>query len=176
MRRLILPFAVVLILLIGITLGRPGLRTVAQESTDQHPIVGAWVVDTEADNPDNPLSLIIFHDDGTFIETGSEGTGVGAWEATGEQTAALTILFPPPAEEAGAPGFATVRVQIEVDETGDTFTGMYTVEFPGAEGSTSGEVGPVSVTAERISVEPMGTPVMSMEEMMGAMAEGTPTP
>lgn len=164
MRRFSSLLSVVVVILLGLFAIRLSGSTSAQEGTptagDDHPLIGAWTADTNADDPANAPSLVIFHDDGTFIQTAvDEGTGLGSWEATGPTSADLTILFPGPVENAVFPGFVTVRVQLEVDETSDTFTGMYTFEFPGPGGASTGEWGPFTVTGERIAVEAMGTPV-----------------
>ena len=166
MHRLLLSFAVISTLLIGIIATQPHLSTVAADhddtpvAADQHPLIGAWLGDTDAANPDNAPSLLIFHADGTFVEL-EEGAsdGIGSWEATGPNTANLTIYFPNVDETGAFVGYAKVRVQIEVDETGNRFTAPYTLEFIGADGSSAGELGPTTATAERIAVEEMGTPV-----------------
>ena len=175
MRRFSVVLPVLIVILLGLFAVRLSGSTSAQEGTptagDQHPLIGAWVADTNVDDPANPPSLLIFHDDGTFIELEvGGGSGLGAWEATGPTSADLTILFPGPVENGEFAGHAKVRVHIEVDELGDTFAAMYTVEFPGPDGASSGELGPASVTAERITVEPMGTPVGPL-----TAPAGTPT-
>ena len=69
----------------------------------------------------------------------------------------------------------TIRVAGEVSEDGQTFTAEYTIEFTGE----GGEYGPGHVTATRINVEPMGTPVGPVEALFPDLfppEEGTAPP
>jgi hypothetical protein len=181
MRRTLFLVPLVVVALAGwAALGR-GSGAVAQDVTPSdlagHPIVGAWLLDVAADDPTNPPALAIFHDDGTYLQADADGsTGVGAWEATGADTAALTALFHGQDEAGGFAGATKVRAIVEVADVGDTLTAEYTLEFVGPDGAGSGEIGPATATAERIAVEPMGSPVASMAEAMAAAeAEATPT-
>ena len=66
-------------------------------------------------------------------------------------------------------GYATIRASIEVAEDGQSFAGTYTIEFPAAMAEAMGlpvgqQVGPGTVTGQRIAVEPMGEPVPFPEE------------
>ena len=65
----------------------------------------------------------------------------------------------------------TIRATVEVAADGQTFTGDYTIEAD-FEGAPPGEFGPGSVTGTRIVVEPMGTPVGSLDDLFGQF-EGT---
>ena len=169
-------FAVALVA--WVALGRGG-ATVAQDATPAaaagHPVVGTWLADTDADNPDNPPSLLTFHADGAYLEVDADGAvGVGSWAATSERVAALTFhyLF---ADEAGAgAGTGTVRATVEVAADGQTFTASYTLEFAGPDGASAGEFGPGTATGERIAVEPMGTPTGTLADLFAA--EATPAP
>lgn len=154
-----------------------GTNTNAQDaSLADHPIVGAWVIDVDADDPANPPALVIFHDDGTYLQSDPDGSaGVRTWEATGATTVALTALFHGLDENDEFAETTKVRATAEVDDTGDALTAEYTLDIVGPDGTSSGEIGPATATAERIAVEPMGEPVMSMAEAMGGM-EGTPAP
>lgn len=53
----------------------------AQDATPvagtDHPLVGAWMVDTEPENPTNPPHLAILSSDGTYLEVDREGTAIG---------------------------------------------------------------------------------------------------
>ena len=176
-RPLVFAVLVVAALVGAVALGRSA-GTAAQDATPDaaagHPLVGAWLADTDADDPANPPSLIVFHGDGTYLQTDPDGSnGVGTWEATGARTAALTAIFH--AAEEGAEGVftVTVRATVEVDEAGDGWVAGYTLEFVGPDGASQGEVGPGTAVGERIAVEPMGTPTASMEE---AFAEPAATP
>jgi hypothetical protein len=52
-------------------------------------------------------------------------------------------------------------------------TADYTLEGSGIEGVPPGEYGPGQVTGTRVVVEPMGTPVGSLEDLFGGFEEGT---
>ena len=149
--------------------GRWSVDTAAQDATpvgeatgDGHPLVGAWLLD--ADDPEEPPSLATFTSDGIFTRHEPDGAdGVGSWEATGETTATVTFVSQFFTDEEGTVASTTVRAEVEVAEDGDSFTATYTLEFVG-EGFPEGEIGPGTADGERIAVEPMGTPVMSLEE------------
>jgi hypothetical protein len=55
-----------------------------------------------------------------------------------------------------------VRATIEADSSGEILTAQYTLEFGDPAGASSGEMGPGMARAERITVEPMGTPTAPM--------------
>jgi hypothetical protein len=173
MRRIPLLLSVVAVMLLGLfALGRATPGIVAQDDMTAHPIVGSWLL-TDPAFPDDPPTLVVFHSDGTFIQTEAEGpVGVGSWEATGERSLAGTFIqqF---GDEAGV-FRVTIRATAEVDASGNSFTATYTLELTGPDGMSQGEFGPGTVTAERIAVEPMGTPVGSIEDLFAQFEEGTP--
>src|SRR5688500_13658974 len=104
MRRLSVLLVASAVVLIGSAL--QGLApTTAQEGTPvttaAHPLVGAWVIDTSAEDPAGPQEatvppdVTVFTDEGTVIDSTPFGeTGVGAWEPTGPDAAALTFVIP----------------------------------------------------------------------------------
>ena len=122
----------------------------------------------DASDPEAPFAAS-FSSDGIYQDSDPEGAGLGAWEPTGPTSAALTIVIVSPAEDGG--GMITIRATVEVAADGQTFTGDYTIEA-GFEGAPPGEFGPGSVTGTRIVVEPMGTPVGSLDDLFGQF-EGT---
>ena len=130
---------------------------------------GSWL--TDETDPEGPSSFLsAFSSDGVYTQVEGDATGVGAWEATGANTAALTFVEQFPEEEGG--GGITVRASIEVAPDGQTLTADFTIEFTG-EGAPPGEFGPGTVTGTRISVEPMGTPAGSLEDLFSSFSEGT---
>ncbi len=150
-----------------------GGLAVAQDATPAaaaHPFVGSWWVDTEPENPANPLHLAIVASDGTYMEVDPDGTAVGVWEATGDTTADLTFHF----LLGPGGGNATVRGSVEVAPDGHSWTASYTIEFINPDGTTTGEVGPGMAEATRITVDPQGTPVGSFAEVFGLQPGGTP--
>jgi hypothetical protein len=168
MRRFAILLSVVAVVLVSsaIVISRP-LLVAAQEATPttpaQHPVVGAWQFDTNADDPFNPPSYAIFHGDGTYIEAHpTVGMGLGAWEATGDRTADLTIIFADldPTEAGSARGTLTIHATVTLDASGMTLTAPYT--FQGADlGGIVQFQGMLTATATRIEaapMEPLATP------------------
>lgn len=156
----------VIIMLCGVFAGG-WAGAAAQETTPvagtEHPLVGAWMVDTEPENPTNAPHLSIVSSDGTYLEVESDGTSIGVWEATGADTASITFHF-----FAGPTGMGTIRGDVEVAPDGQSWTASYTLEFIGPDGTSTGEIGPGMASATRLMVESQGTPVVSFEEFFGA--------
>jgi|GEM_PF-3410179 len=150
-----------------------GRYVVAQDATPaaaDHPFVGSWIIDTEPENPNDPLHISTATADGGYVEVEPQATSVGAWEATGDNTVTLNIHF----LLGPQGGMGTIRANIEVAPDGQSFTGTYTVELAGPDGSSPGEAGPNTVEGGRMTVEPPGTPVGSFEEVFGGQPGGTP--
>jgi hypothetical protein len=91
------PFFATLIALALITVGTLGAG--AQDTSEVHPVVGAWIVST----PSGP-AIEVFHAHGTYTAsfpvTGAPPTGVtfqstqvGVWEPTDDRTAHLSVVF-----------------------------------------------------------------------------------
>jgi hypothetical protein len=168
------------VLLLGVLLALGGATT-AQEATPTamsgHPLVGTWLLDTDAEDPANAPEVTTFTTDGAYISVDAEGfVQLGLWEATGEQTATLTLVSS--FEEDGAfAGTFMIRAAIDVEPGGDAFTAEYTGELVDPTGAGGGEYGPGTATAARIAVEAMGTPVGPLSVLFGEEEEGaTPTP
>ena len=176
MRRFFIGCAAAGLLLAG---GALASSTVAEATTAPsapaavHPVVGSWQLSVD-EFPDDPPSLVAFHADGTYQESDSDGTD--RHRVVGSDRA-----------ELGEPHVHGVRPQRrrlrrdaddsrhgEVSADGQTFTGQFTVEFTG-EGFPTGEYGPGHVTATRINVEPMGTPVGSLDDLFSQFG-GPSTP
>lgn len=129
MRRTLFVLTVLSVMLFGMFGGSLALNARAQESMDRHPIVGAWrMVDGG--------QLFIFTSDGLFIniETamGEDGplsrVGIGAWEATGEQTAGAVSWL-----EFGDGGHAIYQLELSLAQDGDALTGFATVTLSHAD-------------------------------------------
>ncbi len=135
--------------------------------TQDHPLVGAWVL-TDGQDADSPAALVSFGADGIYRDTDvADGRdSYGAWEATGPSSAAVTLVQTFPEDDIGdVAGFAKIRAVLEVSVDGASFTGEYTLEVEGAADVPTGEYGPGTVTGTRISVEPMGTPAGPLDEL-----------
>lgn len=172
MRRSMLIASLVFLVLLGSLLSGRWSGGVAQDATpmalDEHPLVGAWILDTDTENPDEPLTLATFFSDGVYVEHTVDGaSGVGSWEATGPTTANMTFIAQfLPDEEEGAVVWVTVRAEIEVMDDGQRLSATYSVEFSSAD-TREDQIGPLSAEGERIAVEPIGSDLVSPEEAFG---------
>ncbi len=173
MRRLVILFSAATLSLVGGVIGTSAVAsggtdtTVPSEAaTTVNPIVGTWLL-TSVDFPDDLPFTGAFLSDGIYIEVDTGNVSIGVWEATGPDTVAMSYTA---TDEEGS---YTVRTTITVD--GDNFSADYTLEFVG-EGAPSGEYGPGQVTGTRVVVEPMGTPVGSLDELFASFEVGTEVP
>ena len=86
MRRLSV-FTVLVVAVVGfVAFGRNG-GTAAQDGTPAatlagHPLVGAWVLNTNADDPANPPTLASFSADGIYTQVDAQGRGRPRWRST----------------------------------------------------------------------------------------------
>jgi hypothetical protein len=151
---------------------------VSAQATDEHPAIGAWLIDPTPADATDPLELLTVAPGGIVVSASPQGTGYGSWAATGERSADATILIPLIDPTAGFVGYTTIRTSIEVAEDGQSFAGTYTFEPPAgmaeALGAPDGEYGPGEVTGQRIAVEPMGEPVGPIPEEGGPDQPPTP--
>jgi len=180
MRRLAVLFSAATLSLVGGVIATSAVASASTATTEPsstategHPIIGTWIV-TDTSDTSSPPSVTSFTSDGIVVDVETDGVGLGAWEATGPTSANVTFVESIPADEGG--GTVMLRVAVEVAPDGQSFTGDYTVELGGSEGAPTGEYGPGSVTATRVAVEPMGTPVGSLNDLFGSFEEGTGAP
>jgi hypothetical protein len=151
----------------------------AQDSTpaamDGHPLVGTWLLDTDAENAGNPPTLATFGADGIYSQVEADGAvGVGAWQATGGSTADLTF-HELDSENGNYSGMVTIRAAITVAADGQSLTATYTGEYVTADGLSTGQYGPGSATGTKLVAEPMGTPEGPLSALFGeATPEATP--
>jgi hypothetical protein len=155
MRRFSLLVSLLAVVLIGLV-AAGGRSTIAQDAATPaamagHPLIGTWIVTDPTGSP----SVTAFTADGIMLDTevGGGGSGVGTWEATGERTAAFTLVIP-----IADPQFQAViviRGTVEIDAAGDTATVPYSITGVGSDGAVvftdEGQV-----TAARLPVEPIG--------------------
>jgi hypothetical protein len=183
MRRLSIFVSVLLIAIVGIMAAGHSFTSVqAQSSTSMagHPLVGSWNANTDVSNPSNPPSLFIFTSDGIYTEVDADGTtAIGSWQATGPNTANLTALEHQTDDNGKFVGTLIIRASITVSADGQSFTAPYTLELtpPLAGGTSTGQAGPGMASGTKIAVEPMGTPVMTIQEFEnGGPSQATPAP
>jgi hypothetical protein len=157
-------FAFIILIVFALAVDPVTAHDATPAARADHAVVGAWWTANDAPGPGVQTAAAIFHADGTYLEVDPNiGVGIGVWQATGERTADLIAIYqdidPDPA--VSAPGTVTVRKTVEVDETGDTFTGSLTVEVRIPDGTV---VFTASYTGRgtRLEVEPvlpLGTPL-----------------
>lgn len=135
-----------------------GVAKDASPSTAKSPVVGAWLLDVDGD-PSTPPTQAVFHADGTYLQTDAGGVGVGSWAATGPSTGALTFTVYD-VEETGGFSSATVRATLEASADGQRVSGTFTLEQISGDGTSTGQMGPLTATGTRIPVEPMGSPAV----------------
>lgn len=171
-----MPRNVALVSIIALTLaGALGLsawpNAAAQDASTTsmagHPVVGAWWWENNSTDPFDD-SFAVFHADGTYVEeTSFIGAGIGAWEATGERSADLIIVFQdieggldPNEPAAFVAGTITFRLSIEVDEAGNAIGATGPVEIRSPDGAMVDQIS-FDGTASRLRVgwvPPVATP------------------
>jgi hypothetical protein len=157
----------------SLTLGRSSAQEVTP-TTDlaAHPLVGAWMFDTDLASQADPPELGLFTSDGIFIGLGSSESA-GSWTASDPQTGALTLISR--FDDDGG-GYAVIRGPHVVDATGDRWTCDCTYTIVAADGTVL-DAGRSSSEGVRIPVEPaeaMGTPLAGAP-LWGAAPASTPT-
>jgi hypothetical protein len=129
MRRIVVLFAVIVVVVGLAALGRGSLRTSAQEVDELagHPLVGTWLAMVPAG-----ASPETFFADGTFvasppiIEPRPEGVTflsplIGTWESTGERSGRFTAVQALSDATGAYTGTLTIDGHLEVSEDGQSF-------------------------------------------------------
>jgi hypothetical protein len=173
-----LPVPVVVVITLALLAPTGRSLSAAQDATptpdDQHPVIGAWLLDSDVSREDDAPSLVEFSSDGTFHQESIDSPdGIGVWQPVDADTAALTITF---VEGDGETYYGLNIVRATIDVAGDAFTADYTFEFVDPAGASSGEVGPGTANGTRMLVESMGSPVASFDEAFATPPEATPAP
>ncbi len=78
MRRPSVRVSAVVSLLLALALAGPlavgaTVQDATPAATDAHPVVGTWLLDTDADDPGNAPEMVIFTADGGYISVDAEG-------------------------------------------------------------------------------------------------------
>ena len=168
MRHILARLGIVTIALVGMLAIGAWPHVAAQEvATATSPIVGAWWWENISDDPFDD-SYAIFHADGSYVEeTSYIGAGIGSWQATGERTGDLIIVFQdieggldPDAPAAFVPGTVKFWLSIEVAEDGNHLTATGPVEIRAVDGKLVNAF-TFDGTATRLGIgweRPTGTP------------------
>lgn len=119
---------------LGSRLGRVAAQEATPSAMASHPLVGAWIVDRNPDDPTELPTTNVLTPDGLLIDP-SVGVA-GVWEATGERTGnfTLTAIF-----TEGGGGYAVAHGVIEVDAGGDTATVTYSDLAVSPDGTVLGQ-------------------------------------
>ena len=138
--------------------------------------VGTWWVSFVIDDRPAGHALTTITADGiiltsnttaTLVEWGQpssvvlQSLGHGAWVATGERTIDMTFVFLLSDIAGTDRGTRTIRGTLELDPSGNAWSGTYTATVAGASGDIV-RVSAGNVEATRVAVEPMtaaGTPI-----------------
>jgi hypothetical protein len=158
-----------------LAIGRsPG--AVAHEGTPEaakvHPFAGTWMLDSPDREPGDAPEIAVVTSDGTYVQSSIDGeVGFGAWEATGESTAVLTLWFTAFDDDRSYAGSIVIRADIEVSADEQSWTGTYTIEYVDPMGAGTGQYGPDTATASRVIAEGAGEPVGPISEF-GDDAQG----
>ena len=165
---------VIAVLMIVGTVGWAPWTTAQEASTAESPFVGAWQVSPTIEG-EAAVALTTFHDDGTIITSNRpvqtappglaaevlvQSLGHGSWSTTSERMADITFMFLQSDPNGTFLGTRTIRGVLELDESGDTWSGDFAIIVADPDGAVVLDtVG--TVMATRIGVEPMpeGTPV-----------------
>lgn len=124
-----------------------------------HPFVGLWIVDADTSSPEDPPTLLTVDRDGTLrLSDCCNAPAAGVWAPSGREGAEFTTLLTW-GDEDGFIGFSTLRGSVELSADGESFAATYTLDLPVRGGGTSGELGPVTGSGARVSLDAMGEPV-----------------
>lgn len=123
MRRILygLSFAAIIAMAGTLTL----IGTAAQDAsqpiaTNDHPIVGTWIVDTVVGSDTDSPEMGLFMGDGTMVGQGANRVAAGAWKAIDERSVSLTLVTV--SEQDGVGAYVVVRGTHVLDESGDRWT------------------------------------------------------
>jgi hypothetical protein len=160
----------VLLFVVG-TVGRISPAASAEDASptasDQHPIVGAWYWENISDDPFDD-SYAVFGRDGTYVEeTTYIGAGIGSWQATGDRSGDLIIVYQdieggldPNQPDAFVPGTVKMWLSLEAAADGNHLSATGPVEIRDVDGTLVNQF-TFNGTASRLGldwVEPMATP------------------
>ncbi len=157
-----------------LAMGRLG--TIAQDGTpaaDGQELLGSWVVTIEVEGG-LPFTVLQTYESGGTVTSGGlpafradptapvetlySSTGVGAWEGTGPDAYAGTVVILYGDVDGNLLATETVRWDLEIDGTGNAFSGMSSFVGTDPAGATL-YAGTATFRGTRITVQEPGTPV-----------------
>ena len=173
-RRLAISALVGLVVLVSSLVGTGALAQDAGDTPEEHRLVGSWLI-LFPDDPGAAASLYTFGADGTIVGSSAAGPRHGTWEATGDRTAAFTVLGLVGGPQLPVVGLLRLRGTVEVDEAGSGFALTYSAETIAPDGTVSPASGPLTARGTRITAQTpteTGTPT---QDGATPAAGGTPT-
>jgi hypothetical protein len=179
MRRNLILGAMV-VALVGVSgIGTSRLSTAAQDATpttEQHPFVGTWVVDTISASENDSPEIAVVTADGGVIGQGANRVAGGRWQAIDDHTVELTLVSV--FEQEGVGGYIIVRGPHTVDESGDAWTCECTFTVVSADGTVL-DSGDAPASGRRLPLQgrdQVGSPLAEVPVWVPIMAEATPAP
>src|SRR5215218_3596763 len=178
MHRKIVVASLTLVMMGLIGASRSPMPVAAQDTTpttEQHPLVGTWVVDTISASENDSPEIAVVTSDGGVIGLGANRVAGGRWQAIDEQSAELTLVTV--FEQDGVGRYVIVRGPHTVDETGDAWTCDCTFTVVGADGTVL-DSGSAPASARRLPLQGMdlvGEPLAEVSVWVPVMV-ATPTP
>jgi hypothetical protein len=145
------------------------------DDQSHHPLIGAWIVDSETSDAANPPSFDIFMADGTLVNVGSDGTSIGVWEATGPNTAIFT--FNGLMGNMGSEGMFVIRGEVEIATDGQSFTGTHAFSILTPDGTVVASYPGNGALGTRMVAEGPdkgGAPLPGFQSWTPASPEATP--
>ena len=190
-RRLLRIAILVAVLAVPLALRGAAFPAGAQDpSPAAHPLVGAWVLDSDVESADDPPIYLLVHADGTWLVANPYfGDGVGAWQPTGDRTAGGTLVFQDlnPDWNQVMPGTLTASLAIEVDATGDAFAARIASEGRWLDGTVAERdestaqgtrlgIEPLPASGTPVAAEPAASPAQPAPPVTGPGSDDTPFP
>jgi hypothetical protein len=170
----------VVLAMVGLSgLGSGLLSAAAQDATptsQQHPFVGTWIVDTISASENDSPEIAVVTADGGVIGQGANRVAGGRWQAIDDHTVELTLVSV--YEKEGVGRYIIVRGPHTVDETGDAWTCQCTFTVVSADGTVL-DSGDAPASGRRLPLQGMemvGQPLTEVPVWVPLQPEATPTP
>ena len=148
----------------------------ATPTTEAHPFVGTWVVDTISASENDSPEIAVVTADGGVIGQGANRVAGGRWQAIDDHTVELTLVSV--FEQEGVGGYIIVRGPHTVDESGDAWTCECTFTVVSADGTVL-DSGDAPASGRRLPLQgrdQVGSPLAEVPVWVPVMAEATPAP
>ena len=179
MHRKIVVASLTLVMMGLIGASRSPMPVAAQDTTsttEHHPLVGTWVVDTISASENDSPEIAVITADGGVIGLGANRVAGGRWQAIDDHAAELTLVSV--FEKEGVGRYVIVRGPHTVDQTGAAWTCECTVTVVSADGTVLDSAS-VPASGRRLPLQGMdlvGQPLAEVPAWVPLQPEATPTP